>query len=336
MPPASKVVTGTKKRIWHEIIRRLALECVTVMLTARDEKIGSNTVSLLVSDVVPIACRAEHLYDKEHKLAYLLTIPSHIRFWGIDSGIRHSVGGADYGSVRIGAFMGRKIIKSIASGSLPNSSSSANTPEQVNELEEDGNELREAEASLDYLCNLAPHRYEAVYEKKLPESILGETFLETYLDHKRSYAVKAPARHPIYENFRVKAFKALLTAVSSNDQFSALGELVYQCQYSYSACGLGSDGTDGLVKLVQEMQHCKVSKSENGTLFGAKITGGGSGGSVCILGRNCLTSSEQILEIQKMYKAATGFKPFVFEGSSPGAGEFVYLKIRRRFPPTEA
>ncbi|KAI3950827.1 hypothetical protein MKW92_044311 [Papaver armeniacum] len=275
----------------------------------------------------------------------LVTIPSHIRFWGIDSGIRHSVGGADYGSVRIGAFMGRKIIKSIASASLSNSSSSANTREQVNELEEDGKELREAEASLNYLCNLSPHRYEAVYEKKLPESILGETFLETYLDHddrvttidhKRSYVVKAPARHPIYENFRVKAFKALLTAVSSNDQFSALGELMYQCHYSYSACGLGSDGTDRLVKLVQEMQHCKVSKSENGTLFGAKITGGGSGGSVCILGRNCLRSSEQILEIQKKYKAATGFKPFVFEGSSPGAGEFGYLKIRRRFPPTEA
>ncbi|RZC47039.1 hypothetical protein C5167_040010 [Papaver somniferum] len=82
-----------------------------------------------------------------------------------------------------------------------------------------------------------------------------------------------------------------------------------------------------LVKLVQEMQHSKVSKSENGTLFGAKITGGGSGGSVCILGRN---------SIQKKYKAATGFKSFVFEGSSPGAGEFGYLKIRRRFPPTEA
>ncbi|KAI3987581.1 hypothetical protein MKX01_021493 [Papaver californicum] len=123
------------------------------------------------------------------------------------------VGGADYGSVRIGAFMGRKIIKSIASVSLSNSSFSANTPELVNELEEDSNELREAEASLDYLCNLSPHRYEAVYEQKLPESILGETFLETYLDHddrvttidhKRSYAVKAPARHPIYENFPVK------------------------------------------------------------------------------------------------------------------------------------
>ena len=36
-------------------------------------------------------------------------IPPHLKFWGIDSGIRHSVGGADYGSVRVGAFMGSRI-----------------------------------------------------------------------------------------------------------------------------------------------------------------------------------------------------------------------------------
>jgi len=37
-------------------------------------------------------------------------IPQHVRFWGIDSGIRHSVGGSDYGAVRTGAFMGLKIL----------------------------------------------------------------------------------------------------------------------------------------------------------------------------------------------------------------------------------
>ncbi|KAI3975448.1 hypothetical protein MKX01_022320 [Papaver californicum] len=278
----------------------------------------------------------------------LVTIPNHIRFWGIDSGIRHSIGGADYGSVRIGSFMGRKMIKSVAS-SFSRSSSGANPSQQINginpdDIEEDGFELFEDESSLDYLCNLSPHRYESIYSKRLPESILGETFLEKYSDHndsvtvidlKRSYGVTAPTSHPIYENFRVKAFKALLPAESSNDQLSTLGELMYQCHYSYGACGLGSDGTDRLVQLVQEIQHSKRSKSENGTLFGAKITGGGSGGSVCVIGRNCLRSSEQILEVQQRYKAATGYMPFIFEGSSPGAGKFGYLKIRRRFHSTQ-
>ena len=34
--------------------------------------------------------------------------------WGIDSGIRHAVTGADYGSVRVGAFMGYRILAELA------------------------------------------------------------------------------------------------------------------------------------------------------------------------------------------------------------------------------
>ena len=78
------------------------------------------------------------------------------------------------------------------------------------------------------------------------------------------------------------------------------------------------------------MQNAKSSKSDDGTLYGAKITGGGSGGTVCVVGRNSLQSSQQILEIQQRYKDATGYLPFIFEGSSPGAGKFGYLRIRRR------
>lgn len=192
---------------------------------------------------------------------------------------------------------------------------------------------------MEYLCNLPPHRYEAVFAKEIPETITGDAFLEKYGDHndavtevdpKRSYCVKAPTRHPIYENFRVEAFKALLTAAKTDEQLSALGELMFQCHYSYNACGLGSDGTDRLVNLVQEIRHRKSSRAGGPSLFGAKITGGGSGGSVCVMGKNCLKSSEEILEIQKRYKAATGYLPTVFDGSSPGAGKFGYLKIRRR------
>ncbi|KAI4379727.1 hypothetical protein MLD38_005984 [Melastoma candidum] len=271
----------------------------------------------------------------------LVDIPSHVRFWGIDSGIRHSVGGADYGSVRIGAFMGRKMIKSTATALLSRIKPAAIGGE-LDDVEGDGFELLEAEASLDYLCNLPPHRYEALYATMLPELITGETFLNEYGDHNdpvtfidkhSAYGVKAAARHPIYENFRVKAFKALLTSASSDEQLTALGELLYQCHYSYSACGLSSDGTDRLVKLVMEMQHTKDFQREDGTLYGAKITGGGSGGTVCVVGRNCLRSSQQILQVQEKYKNATGYLPFIFEGSSPGAGKFGYLKIRRRHPP---
>ncbi|KAJ0666517.1 putative L-arabinokinase [Helianthus annuus] len=272
----------------------------------------------------------------------LVDIPSHIRFWGIDSGLRHSIGGADYGSVRIGAFMGRKMIKSTASAM--SSSYSNGNGNNLDELEEYGIELLHDEASVDYLCNLTPHRFEAIYSKNLPDTMTGEAFLTKYdhhndpvtvIDKKRSYGVKAATRHPIYENFRVKAFKALLTSASSEEQLTALGEIMYQCHYSYSDCGLGSDGTDRLVQLVQEMQHRKASVSGDGTLYGAKITGGGSGGTISVIGRNCLRSSEQILQIQQRYKNATGYMPFLFEGSSPGAGKFGHLRIRRRLAPKQ-
>ncbi|KAG2648476.1 hypothetical protein PVAP13_1NG027200 [Panicum virgatum] len=273
----------------------------------------------------------------------LVNIPTHIRFWGLDSGIRHSVGGTDYGSVRVGTYMGRKMIKCAASDllseSLPSCVPTLSGDTNPEEYEEHGVDLLKSEASMEYLCNLPPHRYEAVYAKNIPEVITGDAFLEKYGDHndvvtqvdpKRSYCVKAPTRHPIYENFRVEAFKSLLTAAKTDGQLSALGELTYQCHYSYNACGLGSDGTDRLVNLVQEIQHRKTSRAGGPSLFGAKITGGGSGGSVCVIGKNCLRSSEEILEIQRRYKAATGYLPIVFEGSSPGAGKFGYLKIRRR------
>lgn len=67
------------------------------------------------------------------------------------------------------------------------------------------------------------HRYEAAYAKKLPEHITGESFLEKYTDHndtvtvidpKLTYAVKAPTKHPIYENFRVEVLQFLCVSVS--------------------------------------------------------------------------------------------------------------------------
>lgn len=39
-------------------------------------------------------------------------LPPGLAVWGIDSGLRHCVGGSDYGAVRVGAFMGLRILSS--------------------------------------------------------------------------------------------------------------------------------------------------------------------------------------------------------------------------------
>ncbi len=67
-----------------------------------------------------------------------------------------------------------------------------------------------------------------------------------------------------------------------------MGELMYASHESYSACGLGSSGTDRLVEMVRQ------AGPEAG-LFGGKITGGGSGGTVAVLGRS--TSGDAVAEI---------------------------------------
>ena len=72
----------------------------------------------------------------------------------------------------------------------------------------------------------------------------------------------------------------------------------------------GIDGTDPLVELVRG-----AGPAEG--LYGAKITGGGSGGTVAILGRS--DAGPRVARIAAEYQAATGRHAHVFEGSSPGA-----------------
>lgn len=72
-----------------------------------------------------------------------------------------------------------------------------------------------------------------------------------------------------------------------------------QSHYSYSKCGLGSDGTNRLVALVKQTK--LRAQRDGATLFGAKITGGGCGGTVCVLGRAGVRSSDEILKVHNQY-----------------------------------
>ncbi len=51
-----------------------------------------------------------------------------------------------------------------------------------------------------------------------------------------------------------------------------------QSHASYGRCGLGSDGTDRIVALVHDEAAAAALRGEAPALYGAKITGGGSGG----------------------------------------------------------
>ena len=60
-------------------------------------------------------------------------------------------------------------------------------------------------------------------------------------------------------------------------------------------------------------------------LFGAKITGGGSGGTVAVLGRS--DAGPAVREIARWYAMETGSEAEVFAGSGPGAEEIGVVRV---------
>ncbi|HXV60738.1 MAG TPA: GHMP kinase, partial [Vicinamibacteria bacterium] len=98
-----------------------------------------------------------------------------------------------------------------------------------------------------------------------------------------------------------------------------LGELMYQSHASYSACGLGSEGTDRLVELA------RAAGARRG-IFGAKITGGGSGGTVAVLARR--DAEDAVREIADRYARERGIEPTLFGGSSSGALAFRHRVLK--------
>ena len=95
-----------------------------------------------------------------------------------------------------------------------------------------------------------------------------------------------------------------------------LGELMYQSHASYSAYGLGAEATEELMAIVR-------AAGAGPGFFGAKITGGGSGGTVAVLGRR----GADITRIAQAYEALTGHRPGIFSGSSSGSAAFGSIRL---------
>ena len=108
---------------------------------------------------------------------------------------------------------------------------------------------------------------------------------------------------------------------TEDEQLAVLGELMYQSDAGYRRLGLGSDGTDEIVRLVRSL-------GPRRGLFGAKITGGGSGGTVCVLGRSDGSGEAAVAEVCEAYERVTGRKPYLFRGSSLGAVAFNHLRVK--------
>jgi L-arabinokinase len=183
-----------------------------------------------------------------------------------------------------------------------------------------------------YLANLTPDEFAAV-EASVPDQMVGEAFLARYngitdtvtaVRPHRTYSVRRAAAHPVHERARVERFLDLLAGLDGNHGNAVeMGELMYGSHAAYSACGLGSSGTDRLVEMVRDV-------GPRVGLFGAKITGGGSGGTVAVLGTE--EARVHVERIAARYRAESGRGGEVFAGSAPGAIHTGVLALAEGWP----
>lgn len=247
-----------------------------------------------------------------------IQIPRGVHFIGIDSGAEHSIGGSPYTNARVAAFMGYTIIARAAGVDVKALDDARVGHDRIG-LPYGG-----------YLANIPSGLFQEKLEGLLPDWIVGADFLTRFgniIDNVTTvhpdvhYAVKTCTRHPIMEHARVQEFLRIIDTLNAKSNCShadrisllqQLGDLMVASHRSYSACGLGHPDTDALVDAV-------LAAGTGEGVFGAKITGGGSGGTVCILcdGDEGLRTARNIAE---RHWAVKQKEPVVFTGSMTGPG----------------
>lgn len=198
----------------------------------------------------------------------------------------------------------------------------------------------------------------------------------TALDPEKTYDVTRAGRHPVLEHDRVRAFYDAIVAINetinetrgprddadadetethtrARDALASLSELgasMFASHASYGALGLGDAGTDAIVGMVRDRVSRGYRDGDSripGFLFGAKITGGGSGGTVCVLGADFdfedgRRAEAAVEDVRAEYARArredpalassretdAAALPHLFRGSSPGAVSYGTLALR--------
>ena len=226
-------------------------------------------------------------------------VPDGCAFVGVHSGVSHEVRGDPYTDTRTAAFMGQKILDA----------------------------LSDAPAHHGHLANVDPVRFENGWCAQLPEQLSGEEFISTHGDTDdpvtqvqpgKVYAVRAATTHHVQESVRVRRFVGTINRADQPDEDTEAlrceaGQLMYESHRSYSDnAALGHEATDRFVELVREA-------GEADGFYGAKITGGGCGGTVAVMLRDERAAFDALENLRRRYSDETGRPTILFQGTSPGA-----------------
>ena len=206
-------------------------------------------------------------------------MPVGLTLWGIDSGARHAVRDAPYRRARCATFMGKALLG----------------------------------VEAEYLTALRPADIEA---ERLPERMTGAEFLRlrngvedelSAVEPEVEYPVRAATLHPVEEQVRAETFLRMLEEPVTSRRARILGDLMAASHDGYSRCGLGTPATDHIVDAVRD------AGWERG-LVGARVSGGGCGGTVVVLGRE---EAEPVVR-----RLAERLGAGIVVGTSAGASSF--------------
>jgi L-arabinokinase len=178
-----------------------------------------------------------------------------------------------------------------------------------------------------YLANLDPDDYKQFFRPQVPESMAGREFLERYgptadpitgVEPEVSYAVRHATDHHVLEARRVRRFVEFLEKAGGLEgrarglALDSAGHLMYASHQSYTMDAmLGAEECDLLVAMLR--------RREPAGLYGARITAGGSGGTVAVLADASDRADRAIADAIVEYNARTGLRAELFSGTSPGA-----------------
>lgn len=289
------------------------LEAATLCQRVENEVVGAPCG--LMDQVATLYGTADHLLlmtCQPHTLHDPLPLPRGVKVVGIHSHVRHSVGGGQYGITRCAAFMAHTIIL-----------------DRMRIMGEAHGRRLVGDPTAGYLANVDPDDYKRLFRDHLPQFITGEEFLRRYpkgtsdkatrVEPHVRYPVQHAADHHILEARRVKQFVQFLRDADATADpkerrwlLDKAGHLMYASHHSYTHDAmLGAPECDVIVELVR--------KYENVGFYGAKITGGGAGGTVAVLCNDAPEVDTALQQIRSEYSSRTGKASTLLSGSSPGA-----------------
>jgi L-arabinokinase len=249
--------------------------------------------------LLPMTCRPHEVYDP-------IPVPEGIRFFGLDSGVRHAVSGASYGDVRTAAFMAFTVAM-IKSG-----------------VERKQLEDPQGRPYQGFWANISLPVFHMKFASLIPAEMEGSEFLDhfgvhidavTTVERDKRYQLYNAALHPVSEHHRIQTFRQCLEDyVDGEDKLTMqakLGALMLGSHEGYNFVGLGEPVTNRIVDLVRQW-------GTGHGISGARVSGGGSGGTVTMMVHTG-EGYEVMLRIKETMEQETGRKLKLFEGSSDGA-----------------